>query len=259
MNFFKSYSLFLKVFFVFFTTTTIILFFIPLITQDSNLYGLLSFFSIIGLISSLTGVLTSIYQVRGNLIFYLWWMINTATYALIVLHEDLYGQFMLNAFIVLPLEVFGFIQWKKNISTTKKKSIEIKVFKPYMWVICFITFIISWFLYHRLLISLSQILKSLFNMNIPIDGQPLLDSFTSVAIIFAVYFTSKRYLEQWYFWLLSNLDIILFIKSIILTKVFSSTDLAGILVIAQYSIICIYAMVSWIKLLKKSNLKAIST
>ena len=258
MNFFKQYSPFQKIFFIFFITATIISFFIPVLTHSSKLFGLLSIFSIIALISSFSGIFTSIYQVRASLIFYFWWVINTITYALISLHENLYGQFILNIFIILPLEIVGFIAWKKHMNKTKKKSIEIKKFKPYMWLISLPLFVPAWFIYAQVLSSLPYIFKTVFAINIPSDGQILLDSFTSVATIFAVYLISKRYLEQWHFWILANLGVILFIKNIISSGVFSASDLSGMIVQAQYLIISIYGLFYWLKLHKKASLKEIN-
>ena len=252
MNFLKKFTPFQKVFFIFFTVATIISFFVPLMTHSSSLIGLLGVLSIIGLISSFSGILTSVYQVRASLIFYFWWAINIVTYAIISFHEQLYGQFILNIFIILPLEFVGFIAWKKHMNETKKESIEIKKFKPYMWLISLAIFIPAWFIYAKGLESLPYIFKTVFAMNILPDGQILLDSFTSVATIFAVYLISKRYLEQWHFWILANLGIILFIKNIISSGVFSASDLSGMIVQGQYLIISIYGLVYWYKLHKKA-------
>ncbi|MGL5764631.1 MAG: hypothetical protein ACRCX8_03210, partial [Sarcina sp.] len=67
--------------------------------------------------------------------------------------------------------------------------------------------------------------------------------------------TSKRFLEQWYFWIVANAGIIMFIKGIIDTGVFSMSDLSGAIVLGQFGVISIYGLFCWIKLYKEQEKK----
>ncbi|MGL5066271.1 MAG: nicotinamide riboside transporter PnuC [Sarcina sp.] len=251
MQFFKNFTLFQKIFFLFFAIAAIISFFVPLFVGQSTFTNLFNIFSMIGLISSISGVFTSIYQVRASLACYFWWIINTVTYGIISLHQDLYGQFIQNIVIMLPLEIWGFISWRKHLSDTHKESIEIRKFTPTKWILALVVLGICWLLYGTFLYYLPQIFKSLFGMVISADGQVKLDSFTSVTTIFAVYLTSRRYLEQWYFWIVANAGVVLFIKNIVTTGIFSVSDLSGAIVLGQFGIISIYGLFYWLKLHKK--------
>ncbi|MGL4989966.1 MAG: nicotinamide riboside transporter PnuC [Paraclostridium sp.] len=253
MNFFKSLSPFQKIFFIFFMAAGILSFFVPLFTGDSNFFELFSVISIIGLISSLSGVLTSIYQVRASIACYFWWILNTVTYGIVAIDQHLYGQFIQNIVFLLPLEIWGFIAWKKNLSNSENDSITVKKFTTMNWVITIIALLICWFLYGELLNYLPEIFKSLFNMKIQADNQIKLDSFTSIITIFAVFLTSKRYIEQWYFWIIANIGIVLFIKNIINTGIFSVSDLSGALVWAQYGTASVYGLYCWLKIHKKQT------
>ncbi|MGL4450180.1 MAG: nicotinamide riboside transporter PnuC [Sarcina sp.] len=255
MKFFKDLSPFQKIFFIVFMAAGILSFFVPLITGQQKFAELFGIFSIIGLISSLSGVLTSIYQVRASIACYFWWILNTVTYGIVAIHENLYGQFIQNIIFLLPLEIWGFIAWKKNLNQSEDASIEVKKFTPINWVMAIIAILIFWVIYAEFLKYLPAIFKALFGMTIAADNQIKLDSFTSVITIFAVFLTSKRYIEQWYFWAIANIGIVLFIKNIITTGVFSVSDLSGALVWGQYGIASFYGLYCWFKLHKKQQHK----
>ena len=250
MKFFKELSPFQKVFFIFFMVAGILSFFIPYFMGTSKISELFGIFSIIGLISSLSGVLTSIYQVRASIACYFWWILNTVTYAFVAIHENLYGQFIQNIIFLLPLEIWGFIAWRRNMSKTNNDSIEVRRLTLKNWIVTIICLLIFWYLYAEFLVYLPEIFKSLFNITILPDNQIKLDSFTSAITIFAVILTSKRYVEQWMFWVVANVGIVLFIKNIITTGIFSVSDLSGALVWAQYGVGSVYGLYCWLKLHK---------
>lgn len=255
MSFYKELTVFQKVFLVFFIVASILSFFIPLIMGQESFIGLFGIFSIIGLVSSISGVLASIYQVRASAVYYLWFILNTITYAIVCLHTDLYGQFIQNFFILLPLEVAGFIAWRKHINNSESKKLKIERFTKLNWLIAIIAAIIAWALYAEFLKYLPSIFDSLFKIKIEADPQYKMDSLTAVMTIFAVYITSKRYLEQWYFWIIANAGIIIFIKNIIDTGVFSMSDLSGAIVLGQYGVISLYGLYCWGKMYRAQKLE----
>lgn len=257
MTFFKQLSPFQKLFLVFFVIASFVSFFIPLMTGQESFTGLFGIMSIIGLVSALSGVLASIFQVRGRAAYYLWFILNTVTYGIICLHEKLYGQFIQNIIILLPLEVAGFIAWSKHINNSKSNKLTIRRFTKKNWVVAIVLSVIAWAVYAAFLKYLPNIFSTLFGMNISSDPQFKLDALTSVMTIFAVYITSKRYIEQWYFWLVANAGIIIFIKSIIETGVFSMSDLSGAIVLGQYGVISIYGLYNWLKMYKKQRAEEI--
>ena len=253
MTFLKQLSPFQKVFLVFFIIASFVSFFIPLMMGQEDFTGLFGIFSIIGLVSALSGVLASIFQVRGRAAYYLWFLLNTITYGIICLHEKLYGQFIQNIIILLPLEVAGFIAWSKHINGSKENKLTIRKFTKKNWIVAIVLAVIAWVAYAAFLKYLPNIFSSLLGFNISADPQFKLDALTSVMTIFAVYITSKRYIEQWYFWLVANAGIIIFIKSIIESGVFSMSDLSGAIVLGQYGVISIYGLYHWMKMYKEQK------
>ena len=141
------------------------------------------------------------------------------------------------------------------MNQSEDDSIEVKKFTPLNWVMAIAFIIVFWFAYGEFLKFLPAIFKSLFGMTIAADNQVKLDSFTAVITIFAVYLTSKRFIEQWYFWVIANIGIVLFIKNIITTGVFSVSDLSGALVWAQYGTASFYGLYCWLKIHKAQQNK----
>lgn len=249
MNFFKEFSPFQKGFFVVFLIANIISFFIPVMTGTGTWAQTFEFASIVGIISTISGIFTAIYQAKASIKCYFWWTLNTITYAVVAWGSHLYGQVIQNIIFILPLIAIGFIDWRKNLDQKHSGEIDIKRFKAKHWVITVVCLIVAWFLYGWFLKSLPEILSHVGLVLQP-DKEYILDSLTTVFTIFAVFLTSKRYMEQWYFWILSNLGIVLFIESMI-TSGISFNDFAGALNWLQYGVIAFYGFYNWNKLYKQ--------
>ena len=259
MKFFQNFSPFQKVFFLFFYICSIIVFFLPAFIPGGSLSDVLTTIGIIGLICTLSGVLVSIYTAKAHIIGYIWWMINAVTTGIIGLYNSLYGQFILNIFITLPLLIYGFVAWKKNMKINNSKDIVIRKFNSKQWTISIITSIIIWIVYGIFLTYLPEILQSLFNIHIAQDPQIILDSFTCVMTIMATYLTGKRFIEQWLFWIVFNgISIIMFIIQTVGVSITNPSmivaDLSDILSLLQYIIGVTYGYILWRKMMKKRKL-----
>ena len=185
-------------------------------------------------------------------------MINAVTTGIIGLYNDLYGQFILNIFITLPLLIYGFIAWKKNMALNKSKDIIIRKFNLKQLIIALICSIIIWIVYGLFLTFLPQIAYNIFNIHISKDPQIILDSFTCVMTIMATYLTGKRFIEQWIFWIVFNsISIIMFIIQSIGVSITNPSmlvaDFSDILSLLQYIIGVTYGYILWRKMMKKEH------
>lgn len=149
MNFYKNFSTFQKIFFLFFTIASILIFLLPIFISNGNISNVISPLGVTGIICTISGILVSIYTAKANISAYIWWIINTITLAIIALVSNLYGQFIENLFIVLPLIIYGFVAWKRNLSTIGTKRISINKFTKNQWLLatlatlgCFIIYCI---------------------------------------------------------------------------------------------------------------------
>ncbi|MGL4990569.1 MAG: nicotinamide riboside transporter PnuC [Sarcina sp.] len=256
MQFFKNFTLFQKIFFLFFTIASIIVFLLPVLVLKKPFESVFSLLGVIGLISTLSGILVSIYTAKASIAGYIWWWINTVTFAVIALAGSLYGQFIQNIFILLPLQVFGFVAWRKNMQDNKSDEIAIRVFSHSEKVFYISISILCFIIYGIFLRYLPSLFSTLFGIKISKDPQIILDSLTSTLTIMAVYLTGKRFVEQWYFWLVSNsIGLVMFIIQTMragLTDVSMFVgDLSNTISILQYGIGAIYGYILWRKMYKE--------
>ncbi|MGL5574867.1 MAG: nicotinamide mononucleotide transporter, partial [Sarcina sp.] len=169
MQFFKNFTLFQKAFFLFFTIVSVIAFLLPALILGKSFSSLFSPLGILGLICTISGILVSIYTAKASISGYVWWWVNTGTFAVIALSGDLYGQFIKNFLILLPLQIYGFIAWRRNMSATKSDEIAIRKFNKQQTVLYIGLAIICFILYAIFLKELPNILKSLFGITIAND------------------------------------------------------------------------------------------
>lgn len=258
-GFWGSLSTFQKWFFTVFILASLFSFFSPVFMGEgfSNVFTVIG---IVGLISSITGVFTSIYQARAEIIVYPYWIINTITYAYVALESAYYGQVIQNICLLLPIEIIGLISWKKNLEKSKTNEIEIRKFTAVNWAIAIITCAIATVIYYYFLANLGSIFHSLFGINIPNDPDPIMDSLTTMITVWAIILTSMRYIEQWWFWIFCNIGVVLFIQSIIQTPHITGPalvgDISGALNWIQYGTGAIYGFYLWKKMYRKRRAEA---
>lgn len=160
-NFWTDLTTFQKWFLVIFVLGSVFSFFTPLF-MGGPISELFSFTAIIGLICAITGVLTSIYQARGEVIVYAFIIVNTVTYAWIAYASDLYGQVIQNLILLLPIQIYGLISWKNSAAKSENNQIEIKVFTAKKWMITIVCLFVFWGIYYVFLNHLPQIIHTLF-------------------------------------------------------------------------------------------------
>ena len=73
--------------------------------------------TLIGIISSTTGVACVVCTGKGKLSAYIFGLINSILYAIIAYKATLYGETMLNALYYVPMQFIGFYIWNKNMNS----------------------------------------------------------------------------------------------------------------------------------------------
>jgi len=154
--------------------------------------------SLLGIISSTTGVAYTVCNGKGKRIAYLFGLVNSVLYAYISFNAQIYGDAALYFFYYFPAMIIGFFLWNKNMSSKNLEVIKRKMTLKYR------------------LITLTScacgvILFGLFLASIG-DAAPFLDSFTTVVSIIALIVALGRYNEQWPLWTAVNaVEVILWI------------------------------------------------
>ncbi len=143
--------------------------------------------SLMGIISSTTGVACVICTGKGKLSAYVFGLINSVLYAIIAYQATLYGETMLNAIYYVPMQFYGFYVWSRNMN---QETAEVK--KIHM----------SWKARNIALVALIAgtvgygiILKALG------DAMPFVDSFTTVSSVVAMIISVRMFAEQWWLWI----------------------------------------------------------
>ena len=251
MNFFKKYSSFHKVYFLLFLILNLILFFVPLFTG-----GKIDLLVIVGLVSTLSGLLAGIYTARAEVAAYVWGIVNTLFYIVISIYNHMYAEVILYVIYMLPMNCYGLYAWSKSARESKHEgddetasTIEIKSLKPATWVYIIVGIIVVWAAYASFVYFLPEIFQSVAGITIPRDTVWYIDSFTATITIFAVVISTLRYKETWYFWIVGDgVGILLYVIALSHHSNFSFATLSGAIMWIQFTINAIYGLMVWKKL-----------
>lgn len=169
---------------------------------------------------------------------YLWiaGIIMPAIYIFIYYKAGLYADFGINIYYLIAA-IYGWFFWmwghRKEKTETANKSIELPiVHAPWKYYLPLtLAFIISFF-------GIAWILIKYTDSNVP-----WLDSFTTALSIVGMWMLARKYIEQWFAWIL--VDIVC-CGLYIYKDLYFTSALYGI-----YSIIAIFGYFKWKKLMKQ--------
>ena len=157
----------------------------------------------------LTGVLSVILCSKGSLWNYAFGTYNVIGYSYVAWTNGLFGEVMLNMGYYLPMQLIGFLMWKKNMSKNKQDEVLMKRMSVKNFLLIVTATIVGIFIY------------GYFLSLIPTQNTPYIDSTTTVLSITAMLLMVKRYTEQWYLWIAVN------IFSIVMWSLRLSTGMDG--------------------------------
>ncbi|WP_058302004.1 nicotinamide riboside transporter PnuC [Gorillibacterium timonense] len=184
--------------------------------------------TVFGFTVFLTGVLCVVLAAKGNLWTYIFGMYNTFGYAYLAYTNGLFGELMLNLLFFVPMNVVGFVMWKKHLHEDKLEMRQMKRTGLFaVAVIC-------------LLGSLALGFGLSF---IPSQNSPYIDAITTVLSIVATILMVRRYKEQWLVYIVLNMFTVLLW---VIRTIHGSPD--GLLMIVMWSaylINAIYGYWTW--------------
>lgn len=216
--YFNDWSLFEKVWLI---TFSLVSFYLYFALNDT----------LIGLVTTLTGILTVVLVAKGRISNYFFGVINVVLYAYISYQSLFYGEVMLNLLYFLPMQFIGFYFWHNNQSTGLDSVAVAKmtVRKRVAWVGVSILSIGGYSLFLKWL-----------NGNLP-----LFDSTSTVLSVIAQYLMVKRYAEQWVAWIVIDIVSIYMWGTIYLD---TGENLAMVVMWTAYLINAIYGYYNWRKM-----------
>ena len=185
--------------------------------------------TLLGVISSTTGVAYTVCNGKGKRIAYIFGLINSILYAYISFNSQIYGDAALYGLYYVPAMFVGFFAWKSKMDNTtfevKKKVLNFKS-KIALILICLTGTII-----------LGIILKFFTD-----DALPFIDAFTTFASIVATILAIKRYNEQWFLWTCVNaVEVILWT-----IRAFQGAE-NSIISLVMWTIFLIIGIIMWIR------------
>ncbi|MEK3887983.1 nicotinamide riboside transporter PnuC [Bacillus sp. FSL K6-3431] len=224
-HYFGKWTLFEKIWLTTFTVITIYLFFA---LKDS----------LLGLVSSLTGMLCVVLVAKGKITNYYFGIVNTLTYGYLAYTYGLFGDAMLNLLFYFPTQFIGIYVWRKHRATgiTQGEDVAIaRIQKKFQLIMLTIAL---WAIYATFLVN--------------IGGKSIgLDSATTVLSVIAQILMIRRYVEQWLVWILVNIfSIAMWIIELIRQD---GNDWAIALMWTAFLINSIYGYVNWRKLYRKQE------
>ncbi|MCA1039871.1 nicotinamide riboside transporter PnuC [Bacillus infantis] len=200
--------------------------------------------SLLGLISSLAGMLCVVLVAKGKISNYYFGIIQTGTYAYISYTYGLYGEAMLNGLFYFPVQFIGIYLWRKNQTrdSVKGEDVKVKTLDSKGWSLLGIIVLVSIFLYALLLDYLGG--RSVY-----------IDSATNVLSVTAQILMLRRFAEQWLLWILVNvLSVILWFNALIST---GGNDISMLVMWTAFLFNSIYGYINWTKLYKKQGAAAV--
>ncbi|MHC1779933.1 MAG: nicotinamide riboside transporter PnuC [Bacteroidales bacterium] len=188
-----------------------------------------------GSLTAISGVVCVVMVARGNIINYLFGIMNVSLYAWISFKAGLYGDAALNAIYYLPMQFIGWYSWVGRREKQESVTIIARRMKKNERIIVAIS--------ATLLVVFTAYLLKLFN-----DPQPIKDSVTTVLSVMAMFLMVKRFMEQWILWVIVNI-----ISVIMWTVAFSSGESHSALMILMWIFYLINSLNGWITWLKLSR------
>lgn len=150
--------------------------------------------NLFGLSVTLTGILCVILVAKGNIWNYFWGTYNVIGYAYIAHTWGLNGEVMLNALYFLPMQLIGFMMWRKHTSDSQVKMKDLSVAN---YIVMLLVSAILVIFYADILVWLGDNVSFL-------NTQELagLDSMSTVLSVIAMILMAKRYAAQWLLWII---------------------------------------------------------
>lgn len=224
-----EWTTFEKIWLAVFTTINIYLFFAM---EDS----------LIGLVSSITGMIAVVLIAKGKISNYFFGIIQSGTYAYISFSYDLYGEAMLNGLFYFPFQFIGMYLWNKNKTkeSTKGEDVIVKRLNKKQWIQLALVIVVSSIMYAYFLHSLG-------------GKQVRIDSIAVVLSVVAQILLVKRFVEQWILWIAVNVLSITLWAIILLTT--GGNDWSMLVMWSAFLLNSVYGYMNWMKISKRQIAK----
>ena len=146
--------------------------------------------NIIAVISAFCGIMYTVIAGKGKVSCYIFGLCGSGCYSWLAFQNALWGNLILYMCYYIPLQIFGFFSWNKNLKKQTNEIIKTQLSdkgKIFLIIIGFLGSVVT------------SIILKYFN-----DSNPLVDGTTTFLSILGMYMTVKRCIEQWVIWFIVN-------------------------------------------------------
>ena len=226
-NYFRDWTTFERIWLLLFTLINIGLFFA---WHDTW----------IGLTASITGMLCVVLTAKGKISSFYWGLINILAYSYVAWQSAYYGDVGLNMLFFLPMTIPGIYFWKKNYEKVNvSKRVLVKSLKWRDKILWFVASLIILYLFGLFLRSIHGTL-------------PFVDSTTTVFSIIATILLTKRYSDQWFYWIMVDIWSIVMWAYIFLRD---GNQISMLVMWSAFLVNALYGYYNWRKLEKEQYAK----
>lgn len=192
--------------------------------------SLISGDSAMAVVSATCGAISVVLTGKGKLGTYFFGGIQCALYAIISYKATFYGETLLNVFYLLPLEVVGFLSWKKNMNSANSEVVK----RAMTW---------RQRIFWALILAAGTIILGLILKHYN-DAMPFMDAFTTVGTMIAFVLTVKRYSENWWIWIAINVaTVIMWVENVAAGG--ENASVATLLMWSVYLVNSVIMMLRW--------------
>ena len=189
----------------------------------------------IEILGTIVGIIYLWLEYKANIYLWLVSIIMPAIYLYVFYIAGLYADFAINIYYLL-IAVYGWLAWKYGFKLFSKKTgksrvevLKISRFPKKLWIRLIPIYLL-------LQLSITWMLMTYTNSDVP-----WLDSFTTSVSIIAMWLLARKYVEQWFVWIV--VDVVC-VGLYLYKDLYYTSALYAI-----YAIIAVFGYIKWKKIM----------
>ena len=189
-------------------------------------------YQILDVVGTVIGLVYIYQEYKASIWLWLTGLIMPIVYTFVYYEAKLYADFGMQIYYILAA-VYGFLYWQ--FGRKKKENIEVPItrFPKQKILPTLFVFLLLWGAIYYVLITFTY------------SNVPVLDSFGNVLSIVGLWALAKKYIEQWWIWVVADIEL----SALYIYKNIPFT--AGLY--ALYAIIAVAGFYKWKKMMKEND------
>jgi len=177
-----------------------------------------------------TGIIYVILEVRQNRLLWPLGIVTSTAYVIIFFTGKFYADMGLQVYYVL-ISIYGWYYWSRGGSQKERQELPVVRINRKQSFLLFITFIFIWAVIYILLDRYTD------------STVPVGDSFTTALSIVATWMLTRKFIEQWFLWIIANIVSI----GLYIYKGLYPT----VILYAVYTAMAVYGYIEWNRSMRK--------